>query len=1112
MNARLCVAAIVCSTILSVGGSGVHAQTATCYKSGETGVFRVEVALPASASLQNGIFTARDEGENLYEIYLDWSESLEGRLSEAIERRYDPQITPEQQREIEAITKEQTDLFEQTGQKNESLSKAREERAKIWEEVRKLKAANDPANAARLTELEHLEKTQSEAITALEKDLAPFQAQQQELSKRQQAIYQEAYKKRESVQEPKQPEGPAPKLVVYGRFRTPGKATLSLFQRDAAQLLAEPKLVQAIPLDLPTADGGDVGLLKQWAEARNKNLLVRVVDSPYTSYYQYAVLQSGEKYGAENSAEVQRLLGGETVGRPNRELDLYAMSTGALAIQESLQLEEMTGRRQIPEDRTVDLATLSGPTIQSHPFQEMLQGRTPAIFPVAKLVPFDNYYCHFSSLSKEIEATDLLKQWGTSLLRSATVSARDSDLPKRYMDQLCIDVSQLARLFGDLVIGEVAITGSDPFLREGSDVAVLIAVKNRPMFDTIMQTYLAQTLAANPGTQVTKSDYQGVAIESYATPDRRVNAYLAWVGEYKVHANSLPLLKRILDTAAGRGRSMAENLDFQYMRTIFPGTADQEDGFLYFSDAHIRKLLSPLWKIEEQRRVVCQNHLRMIGNAATLYRTDKGLHPGEKNAVATVEQLLAEQFLKKEVTVCPDGGAYTLDMEGVAQCSCHNRLRYCTPVSELTLGKVSQTEAQDYKTFVDRYNSYWSRYFDPIGIRFRLKDRIEVETCILPLIENSVYNQLREIIGGVPVQLSSEALTTRTIVSISAKVTSSSEPMRGLEQIKRQIFPALPPLSQCIGSNLSINLCDSDVLFTFAEEGMNMFGGFGNLGDQLFIALIASSINLPIYAVLDLKDEAVARQFIEEGLKLASRQSAAQNRGGRNESAVERYAAAPHGTHEVQTLVLRLFIVKIRLYYTMAHNKLVVSTKRYVLDEVLDALDTKASGTVPRTEANLRVNVQPPAFQQLRSVVRTGWQERMREACLKNLENVRVLAELYGATSSTALTEMARRIDGVSLRCPNQGEYRYDAMRALPYCTVHGDWNHPTQPAGAQETEGVVRFLGSLKLLSVDFSFTPEGIRSRVTLDRSGGGAVPPAAPSVPTKSVGGGMSGSGLK
>ena len=119
----------------------------------------------------------------------------------------------------------------------------------------------------------------------------------------------------------------------------------------------------------------------------------------------------------------------------------------------------------------------------------MLQGRTPKVFPVAGLIPYDNYYCHFSSISKEIAASDLFKQWGASLLRSITVTARDSDLQSRYMNQLCIDISELTRLLGDFVIGEIAITGGDPFLKEGSDVALIIEAKSRRVFNTMMGAY-----------------------------------------------------------------------------------------------------------------------------------------------------------------------------------------------------------------------------------------------------------------------------------------------------------------------------------------------------------------------------------------------------------------------------------------------------------------------------------------------------------------------------------------------------------------------------------------------------------------------------------------------
>ena len=76
------------------------------------------------------------------------------------------------------------------------------------------------------------------------------------------------------------------------------------------------------------------------------------------------------------------------------------------------------------------------------------------------------------------------------------VTARDADLPSRYQDQLCIDISALTRLFGELVIGEIAITGGDPFLRQGSDVAIIIQVKNRLVFNGMMKKYVSIILSS----------------------------------------------------------------------------------------------------------------------------------------------------------------------------------------------------------------------------------------------------------------------------------------------------------------------------------------------------------------------------------------------------------------------------------------------------------------------------------------------------------------------------------------------------------------------------------------------------------------------------------------
>jgi hypothetical protein len=865
-------------------------------------------------------------------------------------------------------------------------------------------------------------------------------------------------------------------LKIFGRFQDSGNVKLSVFGRDSEELLAEPSLIASIELNLQPMDGGNVELLKEWATAQARKYRVRVFDNPHTSYYQYCLLQSQEKYGLSDS--MFREIFSNRAGRRDRSPDLYAMTTGALAIQESLQLEEMTGRREIPLGRDVEISMLKGPTIKSHPFDEMLRGRTPRVFPVADLIPYDNYYCHFSSISKEIAASDLFKQWGGSLLRAMTVTARDSDVPSRYMNQLCIDLSALTRLFGDFVIGEVAITGGDPFMKEGTDVALIIQVKSRGVFDGMTNGYANGVLRANTDARASESKYEGISIRSILTPDRRISSHSAYLGEYKVNSNSMDTLKLIIDTFAKRRKSMAANLDLQYMRTIFPGTVEAEDGFIYLSDSFIRKLLNARWKIEAQRRIVCQNHLRMMANAATMYRIEMRKKP-------SIEALVGDKYLSSKLKQCPDGGTYSLDESGRAFCTVHNCLQYCTPISSISFDKVAEFEAADYKQFVARYSRYWSRFFDPIGIRLRLGDSIEVETCILPLIENSIYNQLREIIGGEPVHLNSQVLTENTIVSITSKLGTESDRVNNIPRwIEKQISFAPPEISKWIGESLSVAFYDSDVLFTFAEDGMGMFGGWMDLEGQIATGLIASSVNLPLYFVIELKDENLAKTTVRRMVRAVQWRFASLNQelGGLFSFGVEPYAAGEYKGHEINTLALRLLMLKFRLHYAIASNRLILSTKRYVLEEVLDSLDGIQAGADAENTANLHLKIQPRAFDLLRPIVRTGWQERMRRACLGNIEPVRVLVECHNATEQT-LNEVSRKVEGVTLRCPCGGSYIHDSQRDIVYCSVHGNHNHPRQPVQVTENEGLLDFIGRMVDFSVEFEFTEEGIMTKLAFE-----------------------------
>ncbi len=1068
---------ILVFAVLSFCSQNARAQRPVqYYKAGDVGIVAISIEIPARVDANTTIFTARANDERVYLLYVQSAQSVAERVTRAMLPSPQPRLTPEQRRKMDELAKQTAELYKKRAElsrlQRDLSTRLKEAYREKAEALEALKA--EPEASKSKTLLEQAEKK----IRQLSPDHSEMPAKAAELDVQLNVIRREQQEIWSQVRRPAMTEQKpeiARSLAVFGRFQGSGRVKVTVFGRDSGELLARPKSIASVELDLPSADGGNAELLDQWATQQAKEYVIRALDSPYTSYYQYWLLQSRQKYGLSDSLFGSIFQGGTR--RRGRTPDLYAMTTGALAIQESLQLEEMTGRRDIPLEHNVAISSLQGPDIKSHPFDKMLKSRKPKTFAAAELVPHDNYYCHFTSISKEIAASDMFKQWGTSLLRAATISARDSDLPSRYMNQLCIDVSALTRLFGDLVIGEIALTGGDPFMKEGSDMAAIIHVKSRRVFDTMMKRHADAVLGANPEAAVSASKYKGVPVRSIVTPDRRISSHSAYLGDYAVYSNSMDTLRLIVDTHARRRKSMAENLDLLYMRTIFPATDAAEDGFIYLSDSFIRKILSPRWKIEAQRRIVCQNHLRMIANAATMHRT-------ETLKMTTIKTLIEQKYLSEETLWCPDGGTYSLSESGRAFCTAHNCLQYCTPISDIAMEQVAEAEAEDYRQFVRRYSSYWSRFFDPIGIRFRFGNRVEAETCILPLIENSIYNQLREIVGGEPVRLESQVLTDRTIVSIGGKLNVEGEQLNEiLHGLLESSSSTVPEIREFLGDSLSINFYDSDVLFTFAEDGMQMLGGLVDLEEQLIIGLIASSINLPVCAVLDVKDEEQAGIFIRETLKVLQRQfSADQRRRGFLSFDIEPYSAGQYEGHAINTLVLRILMVKFRLHYAIASNRLIVSTKRYVLEEVLDSLDRRQSAKEIDGVANVRLSVRPRAFDDLRPITRMGWEERMREACLKNIEPVRVLVECHGATEQT-LNAASREVEGVTLRCPSGGLYKYDSTRGIVYCSHHGNRNHPRQPAQVEDEAGLLDILRRMTDLSVELRFTEEGIMTKVTFE-----------------------------
>ncbi|MFO0796290.1 MAG: DUF1559 domain-containing protein [Gemmataceae bacterium] len=537
-------------------------------------------------------------------------------------------------------------------------------------------------------------------------------------------------------------------LLARGcRAVLPGVAFAAAVAIEAAFVLAVVALLRptsVVGQPPPKPDGA------AWTfdEARDRLAL-----SPHDTYLQYVVLQLGRRDGRLQEAQ-------NAVDPPNRlrdlfgdggrraRADLFSTFTGALAVQETLQLDTMRGepdpnrprRPNTPEPKQpaagkVAVRTLAGPTQPSHPWEKMLGGKTPDVGPLAGLVPEEYYLAECRSAVRLHEVLGTGELWSGHILTQALGGARSQQTADRIRKQLGLGAFT-PEAIDKLGVDAIAVTGSDPFLLEGSDVTILVHGRN------------LGTLSALLGGGEGRGEHVGVAFSHRTTPDGAVNVYSASPRpDLHVRGNSLPAFKRVLETVAGKTadgrpvRRLGDTAEFKYVRTRMARGAD-EDGFVYLSDAFIRRLTGPQLKLTERRRVMAYNHLRMIGHAALLFRTEHGRAPRSLEELA--ETNCAPGVFGRGDLAHPDGGTYSLSPDGMSGvCSRFGTVAAMTPCVERLVTEVTAAEADEYKAFVADYSQYWRTFFDPIAVRLTLTPKqYRLETLVLPLIDNSIYTEL----------------------------------------------------------------------------------------------------------------------------------------------------------------------------------------------------------------------------------------------------------------------------------------------------------------------------------------------------------------------------------
>lgn len=587
---------------------------------------------------------------------------------------------------------------------------------------------------------------------------------------------------------------PSAQLEFYGRVvgELPKDYLLIYPQKVAKDPLRKSEPFAGPVLELqPTAEakvkadfaaGRDVPRVKDavptlehlWAHAKVRQFAIMELLTPEFGYYSVASDLTAREY------DIWR---GGPPRLPPVEITrarLYDMTTGAAAITESLARERMLqGRPEPRSERKIDVALLPGIDIAEHPWKKMMAGKKPLPEPLAKLVPHDNYYVTFHNLDAFLAFGELADQWGGNVMHAVQVHSRDYHVRERYEEQLCLPSGKaihkivpqalLKQFTSDLIV-DMAITGSDLNFKEGTDVSVIFHVKDKKQFLATFDLFIDAARKKHGKHLIAdRSRYLGVEIENFTTELREVSLHRAAVGDFVIYANSPIALERILNTRGKLYKSLADSLDFQYMRTVFPRDAKEEDGFAFLSDAFIRQLVGPVAKIKTKRRYEALTSLQLATHAALFVGAETGKLPAGSMELMKISGLRGDELDVPEGPRVAWHGNRRLAVSPM-----YNTLHFTTPIIELPLDKVTPSEARDYAEFRREYMGLWRQFFDPVGLRLKLNDKqVKLEAYILPLVATTQYNQLRQYIGGPGTKFNWSLRGPNTAVQLFANVQTS---------------------------------------------------------------------------------------------------------------------------------------------------------------------------------------------------------------------------------------------------------------------------------------------------------------------------------------------------
>ena len=826
--------------------------------------------------------------------------------------------------------------------------------------------------------------------------------------------------------------------------------------------------MRKIGFSIPAAHASEANARDQFLRAKEQHYRrLMNLAIPGAAWFRHQMVSAQKERANEPFTQLSPIGGARATDNAARRGELtrtYGLFTGGRAVSENLQLDRALRLRRTEDEQMVPLDQIEGVTTAELDWTPIIEGMTPETDALASAVPKDQHALFFPSFSAMLTMMDEAARQGTPVLRLLEPRSEDARTRERYERQLCLKADELSRRLGPQLVASVAYTGSDPYLRTGSDLAVLFEAKN-PMA-------LTGIIAAKQGA-VVHGDIErvtgriaGVQYQGVVSPWREVSSYLAQSNGIVVVANSLIQLEAILKTIQKKTPSVAEAPEYIFFRDRYK-KSEEETAFLVLTDATIRRWCSPKWRIAASRRT----------RAAAALSELKARYLQEFSGGAVEAGPLTLDDAPEHL------GKLSLTTRGVAS-SRYGTLEFLTPIIEIDITQASKAEKEAYDWFRRAYQRNWRGFFDPIAIRFVLeKEEIAADMTVRPLIAGSDYRQIMAVTGNAAVEPHDGDPHKESMIHMVMSLDKESEPVQQISNFAVQMAPGLQanPLGW-VGNWLSVYV-DQDPLWEElhkrAEASQDSEAVIENFIDE-------HGWQIPVAVAINVKNSfkltgflAAVRAFIEQ----TSPGNTAWETRKHGEMAYVRVSPtqqARRGMSEDERQK------DMGVYYAITPDALVLSLNESVVKRALtrqaerQAASDEERPAPPFGQPWLGKSICGQAGKGALTVLQAMYEESLnRTYQRRSWGNLFVLNEWRRRFETEDPAAFHLRQWHTTLICPGGGQYEWDDEHQTVMSTVYGS---PAQPRLGTTPDAPLQ---SIQSGNFGITFEGDGLRARVRLQRA---------------------------